>query len=53
MLVIVCKKFPGFLVFLDVLCCCFGIDNSNWILYGVFLDFEILVEVYLELIGGC
>lgn len=47
-----CKYFMGF-NFFDVLCFCYGIDNLRCVKYGVFLDVEIFVEVYLELIGGC
>lgn len=36
----------------DVLCKCYGIDNSYCMFYGVLLDVEILVDVYFLMIGG-
>lgn len=50
---IVWKKFLSGLNLFDVLCWCFNIDVSSCYKYGVFIDVEFLVEVYLELIGGC
>ena len=46
------KMFPGSRVNLDELCRRFHIDNSNRTLHGALLDAELLVEVYLELLGG-
>lgn len=37
---------------LDVLCCCYDVENVYWELYGVLLDVEIFVDVYLVMIGG-
>lgn len=52
MLELVWLCFFGVQNLLDVLCCRFCIDNLNWMLYGVFLDSELFVEVYLVLCGG-
>lgn len=37
---------------LDALCKRYGIDNSRRTLHGALLDSEILVDIYIELIGG-
>ena len=46
------KMFPGSRASLDELCRRFHIDNSNRTLHGALLDAQLLVEVYLELLGG-
>jgi DNA polymerase-3 subunit epsilon len=46
------KKFPGARNSLDALCERFNIDNSHRELHGALLDSQILMEVYIELIGG-
>lgn len=45
------QKFPGSPANLDALCRRFEIDNTNRVKHGALLDAELLVEVYLELIG--
>lgn len=46
------KKYPGTRVNLDALCKRFKIDNSSRKYHGALLDSELLVEVYIELMGG-
>lgn len=46
------KKFPGAKNNLDALCKRFNIDNSHRTYHGALLDTELLVEVYVELLGG-
>lgn len=46
------EKFPGAKASLDALCNRFGIDLSKREKHGALLDAELLVDVYLELIGG-
>ena len=46
------RKFPGAHASLDALCQRFGIDNTMRELHGAMLDAELLVDVYVELIGG-
>ena len=46
------KMFPGARANLDELCRRFHIDNSERTLHGALLDAQLLVEVYLELLGG-
>jgi DNA polymerase-3 subunit epsilon len=45
-------KFPGAKASLDALCNRFGIDLSKREKHGALLDAELLVDVYLELLGG-
>jgi DNA polymerase-3 subunit epsilon len=45
-------KFPGGKASLDALCKKFGIDLSKRDKHGALLDAELLVDVYLELLGG-
>lgn len=46
------KKFPGQPANLDAVCKRFNIDNSNRIKHGALIDAHLLVEVYIELLGG-
>ena len=46
------RKFPGAHASLDALCKRFQIDNSERTLHGALRDAELLVKVYLELVGG-
>ena len=46
------KKFPGARVNLDDLCKRFNIDNSSRSIHGALLDSQLLVDVYVELLGG-
>lgn len=50
--VMACKMYFGKWNNLDVFCDCLGIDNSKCVFYGVLLDVEILVDVFLMMIGG-
>lgn len=45
-------KFPGAKASLDALCTRFGIDLSKREKHGALLDAELLVDVYIELLGG-
>ncbi|MCE3231863.1 MAG: dnaQ [Rickettsiaceae bacterium] len=45
-------KFPGAKASLDALCIRFGIDLSKREKHGALLDAELLVDVYIELLGG-
>lgn len=51
-LVIARSKFPGSPNSLDALCKRFGIDLSKRQKHGALLDTELLVDVYIELMGG-
>jgi DNA polymerase-3 subunit epsilon len=51
-LILARNKFPGAKVNLDALCNRFGIDLSRREKHGALLDAELLVDVYLELLGG-
>jgi DNA polymerase-3 subunit epsilon len=51
-LILARRKHPGASNSLDALCSRYSIDNSRRTKHGALLDSEILVEVYLELIGG-
>ena len=44
--------FPGARNNLDALCRRFNVDNTERTLHGALLDAQLLVEVYLELLGG-
>lgn len=46
------EKFPGAKNNLDALCRRFNIDNTDRTLHGALIDTQLLVEVYIELIGG-
>jgi DNA polymerase-3 subunit epsilon len=46
------QKFPGARYSLDALCQRFGVDLSGREKHGALLDAALLVEVYLELLGG-
>ena len=46
------QKFPGAKNNLDALCRRFNINNANRTLHGALIDTQLLVEVYIELIGG-
>ena len=46
------KKFPGSKNNLDALCARFNIDNTKRTKHGALLDTELLVDVYIELLGG-
>lgn len=46
------KKFPGAKNSLDALCQRYEIDNSGRTYHGALLDSELLVDVYIELMGG-
>jgi DNA polymerase III subunit epsilon len=46
------KKHPGQPNSLDALCDRYRIDRSRRVKHGALLDAEILVEIYLELMGG-
>ena len=45
-------QFPGAQASLDALCKRFGVDNSARTYHGALLDSELLLEVYIELMGG-
>ena len=45
-------QFPGQQASLDALCKRFGVDNSARTYHGALLDSELLLEVYIELMGG-
>lgn len=51
-LLIARNKFPGSPNSLDALCKRFGIDLSKRQKHGALLDTELLVDVYIELMGG-
>jgi DNA polymerase-3 subunit epsilon len=51
-LLIARSKFPGAQNSLDALCKRFGIDLSKRTKHGALLDSELLIDVYLELMGG-
>lgn len=51
-LLIARKKFPGSPNSLDALCKRFNIDLSRRTKHGALLDTELLVDVYIELMGG-
>lgn len=51
-LLIARSKFPGSPNSLDALCKRFGIDLSKRQKHGALLDTELLVDVYIELMGG-
>ncbi|MBU6339578.1 MAG: DNA polymerase III subunit epsilon [Rickettsiales bacterium] len=51
-LIIARNKFPGAQNSLDALCKRFGIDLSKREKHGALLDTELLVDVYVELMGG-
>lgn len=51
-LIIARKKFPGSPSSLDALCKRFNIDLSQRSKHGALLDTELLVDVYVELMGG-
>lgn len=46
------KKFPGAQANLNALCRRFEIDNSHRELHGALIDADLLIEVYIELLGG-
>ncbi len=46
------KKFPGQPANLDAICKRFNIDNSKRVKHGALVDAELLVEIYIELLGG-
>jgi DNA polymerase-3 subunit epsilon len=46
------RKFPGQKASLDVLCKKYNIDNSKRVFHGALLDADLLVDVYVNLIGG-
>jgi DNA polymerase-3 subunit epsilon len=46
------RKFPGQKASLDALCKRYNIDNSKRIFHGALLDADLLVDVYIQLIGG-
>lgn len=46
------KKFPGAKNNLDALCKRFSISNDHRNFHGALLDSELLLDVYLELLGG-
>ncbi len=46
------KKFPGSPANLDALCRRFNINNKHRDKHGALVDSELLVEVYIELLGG-
>ena len=46
------RKFPGAQANLNALCRRFSIDNSHRELHGALVDADLLIEVYIELLGG-
>lgn len=46
------SKYPGAPASLDALCRRFNVDNSGRDLHGALVDADLLVQVYMELMGG-